>query len=315
MREVIRDHTDPTEIVLVVVSKSGTTSETIANANVLFSLMTERFGVEAARRQTIIISDADAPLAHTALQQGMVHFAIPKKIGGRYSVFTAVGLVPLALLGVDIRRFCEGGVAGARAAAPDTGASSAAVLAAVLYEAYIADIRLHELFLWHPELETLGKWYRQLLAESLGKERGDGMKVGIMPTVALGSVDLHSLGQLVFGGPKDRVTTFVAAPSCWRDTAVLSADPTFMTDMLQEKRVGDVMQAIYSGVVATYREHGLPYLEIELESINERELGAFMAVHMASVMCLAQILTVNAFDQPDVEYYKSETRRILAAGS
>ncbi|MBP9759813.1 MAG: hypothetical protein KBD24_00400 [Candidatus Pacebacteria bacterium] len=311
MREVLATHVSPHEVVLVVISKSGTTSETIANANILWSLMRERFG-DTARRQIMVISDADAPLATHAIQEGIRHFHLPKNIGGRYSVFTSVGLVPLALLGVDIRAFCEGGVAGARAVAPAEGVSSAMVLAGLLYEAYLMDFRIHEFFMWHPELETLGKWYRQLLAESIGKERYDGTRVGITPTVALGSTDLHSLGQLVFGGPKTRITTFVAVPSLWEDTVPLVDDPVFMTDMLKGKKVGEVMQAIYKGVCATYTKHNLPYMRIELEAITARELGAFMTIHMASVMYLAQLLDVNAFDQPDVEAYKNETRKLLS---
>lgn len=311
MSATIAEHADPREVVLVVISKSGTTTETIVNANILYNLMVETFGVEAAGRQTILISDPDVAIVAHARRAGIAHLPIPKQVGGRYSVFTPVGLAPLALLGIDIDALCDGARAGARASAPEDGTSSAAVLASCLYEAYLNDLRIHEFFVWHPELETLGKWYRQLLAESIGKERSDHTPVGIMPTVAIGSTDLHSLGQLVFGGPRNRFTTFVAVPSLWDDKEPALSENVFMLDMLHRRSAGEPQRAIYKGVTTTYHEHELPFATIGLNALTERELGACMAVHMASVMCLANLLEVNAFDQPNVEAYKTETRKLL----
>lgn len=313
MRETFAQHTQANELVLVVVSKSGNTAETLVNANVLFGLFSERFGKQAAAKQTIVLSDADAALATTAQEQGIAHIAIPKAIGGRFSVFTGVGLVPLALLGIDIRSLCAGAAEAGAASAPETGVSGAALLASLLFESQQQGVALHELFLCNPELETLGKWYRQLLAESVGKQRGDGVPVGITPTVAIGSTDLHSLGQLIFGGPKNRFTTFVAAPSQWNDAPVCRTDSPFVLPMLAGKESGAVMRAIYTAVGTTYQEHELPYIRIELNSIDERELGAFMAVQMASVMYLGKLLGVNTFDQPSVEAYKTETKHLLSS--
>jgi glucose-6-phosphate isomerase len=312
IRTVLERHERVEEVVLMVISKSGGTAETLTNANVLFATFAERFGREAASKQTIVISDADTPLAHAAAEQGMTHVPIPHTVGGRFSVFTAVGLVPLALLGVDIRALCEGAAAGAHASVASEGPSAAMVLASLLYEEYQRGIELHETFFFDPELETLGKWYRQLLAESLGKERADGTPVGIMPTVAL-CTDLHSLGQLVFGGPRNRFTTFVAAPATWRETPRVTADPPFVIPMIANKESGAIIQAIYEGVRVSYQAHGLDFIRIELAAITERELGAFMAVQMAAVMYLGKLFAVNTFDQPNVESYKTETKRILSA--
>ncbi len=312
LRDVLKGHERAEEVVLIVISKSGGTTETVANANVLFTLLSERFGKEAAARQSIVITEPSSPLAAAARERSMTIVAMPAAVGGRYSVFSSVGLVPLALLGVDIRALCEGARAGTQAAAPEKGLSSAMVLAAILYEQHAAGLAIHELFLFDPALEMLGKWYRQLLAESIGKTRGDGSRVGITPTVAIGSTDLHSLGQLVFGGPQSRCTTFVAVPSTWQDTPALADDSPFMLEMLRGKTTGDVMQAIYGGVRASYAGQGLPFVRVELDALNERELGAFMTTHMAMVMYLARLLDVNAFDQPAVESYKLETKRILA---
>jgi len=306
--ELFETHTSPEEVVLVIISKSGGTVETIANANVLFAAFEKRFGREAATRRTLYIGD-DNDRFHGIAGQGVRCVAMPSAVGGRYSVFTVVGLVPLALLGIDIRAFCEGAQRAVRASSEEGGPAEA--LAALLFESYTTGCSVHELVMFHPELETMGKWYRQLLAESLGKERGDTTHIGIMPSVFVGSTDLHSMGQLVFGGPRNRFTTFVAAPSVWTDAQELHVDSPFMLPMLEQKHPGNIIRAIYEGVQTAYRKNKLPFCTTELEAITPREIGAWMALHMAAVMYTAELLGVNAFDQPAVEEYKDETRRIL----
>lgn len=301
------------EVVLIVVSKSGTTTETLANANVLFSLFAKRFGKESATKQTFVIADENTPLAEKAKSEGMHFFTLPSKVGGRFSVFTTVGLVPLTLLGFDVDALLEGARQGVQASCTRNKPSSAAVIASFLFEAYLQGARVHELFIWNPELETLGKWYRQLLAESIGKERSDGTPIGITPTIAIGSTDLHSVGQLIFGGRNDRFTTFVSVPSAWDHGQKLDADSIFTSPVLENKESNAVPKAIYAGVLATYTNHGLPFVSIELSAVSERELGAFMALHMAVIMYLAQLFDVNAFDQPAVETYKKEVHRLLTS--
>lgn len=312
-QDLISTHEHPEELVLIVVSKSGTTTETLMNAGILYETLSARFGEKDAANRTICISDANAQIAPRIRQAHIRHLTIPEQIGGRYSVFTAVCLTPLALLGIDIRSFCEGAEAAVRAAVPETGPGPAAVLAALLFEQYLNGTTIHELFLFHPELETLGTWYRQLLAESIGKERADGTRVGIMPTVAIGSTDLHSLAQLIIGGPKNRFTTFVSAPTEWSNTKRCPDEGPFAAPMVSGREVGEVMRAIYDGVRTTYKNHGLPFISIDLAGIVPRELGAFMGLHMAMVMYLGTLFDINPFNQPAVESYKDEVRRQLGS--
>ena len=307
--ELFETHASPEELVLVVISKSGGTVETMTNASVLFEALEKKFGHESAVRRTLYIGDNNERF-QSITSQGVRCVSIPSAIGGRYSVFTMVGLVPLALLGIDVEAFCEGAQRAIRVSCGEGG--PAEVLAAQLFESYTTGYTIHELVLFHPELETMGKWYRQLLAESLGKERGDATRVGIMPSIFVGSTDLHSMGQLVFGGPKNRFTTFVASPSAWTITQALPTSSPFMLPMIERKNPGDVIRAIYEGVQVAYRKNNLPFCITEVETISPRELGAWMALHMAVVLYTAELLGVNAFDQPAVEEYKNETRRILA---
>ena len=187
-------------------------------------------------------------------------------------------------------------------------------MAADLFESYLKGLNIHEVFLFSPGLETYGKWYRQLLAESIGKTTDDGTRVGIMPSIALGTTDLHSLGQLIFGGPRNRFTTFVHVDQASRTTRPRISDHSpFTSELIQGKEAFVVQDAILSGVQRAYRQEQLSSMTITLEALNEREMGALMGLHMVMVMCLAKLFSVNAFDQPAVERYKQETKDILTS--
>ncbi len=311
---ILKGHHNIEDVVLVVVSKSGTTTETLVNANILFSLFTERFKDKDVTKHVFVIADGDTELATQAKEKGFNFFAIPKKVGGRFSVFTPVGTVPLSLLGFTVDSFLEGARKGIQASVTKGKGSSAAVSASFLFEAYLSiEVRVHELFIFNPELETLGKWYRQLLAESIGKERSDGTAIGITPTIALGTEDLHSVGQLIFGGRNDRFTTFLACKSAWESEECVHAqdESIFSLPILQNKKASTVLSVIYESVQNAYNLHALPHITTEFSEINEREIGVWMGIHMTAIIYLAHLFDINAFDQPGVETYKNEVRRLL----
>ena len=149
-------------------------------------------------------------------------------------------------------------------------------------------------FYFAPELESLGKWYRQLVGESLGKSHD----VGITPIVSIGSTDLHSMAQLYFGGPRDKFTNLIRVEN-EQGTAALA------------KSFFKIMNAIYGGVRAAYIKNQLPFTEIIFEDISEHTLGAYMQFKTMEIMYLGRLMDVNAFDQPAVEDYKEETRKLL----
>jgi glucose-6-phosphate isomerase len=234
-------------------------------------------------------------------------------VGGRYSVFSAVGIVPLTLLGLDVSALHEGARAAIQASLRPHR-NPALELAAALAEHYARGVRVHDFFAFHSELETLGKWHRQLLAESVGKTREhDHERIGFHASVVIGSTDLHSVGQLIFGGPRNRFATFVTVPSLWRDETPIPADGPFAAEALTGNAVGAIPRAIFEGTARAYSAQGLPYASIELADCTERELGACMGLSMVSVMLLGKFLGVNVFDQPAVELYKQETLAVLGA--
>lgn len=300
------------EVLVTVISKSGGTTETLANFEIIAKTLQDLFGDISDR--VVAITDEDSKLWQAATARHIDCLAIPKQVGGRYSVLSAVGLFPLATVGIDIAQLRQG----AREVLDlcFTGDNIAARSAQVLATKVQQGCRINDNFFFCPELESVGKWYRQLMGESIGKEQslaGEVVHAGITPTVSLGSTDLHSVGQLYLGGPKDKITTFV---SCSETANVEVPEERYFAElvpMINHKTGTDIMDAILAGVKVAYQKADLPYMEVVLDAIDERSLGAFLQFKMIEMMYLGQLLNVNSFDQPNVEAYKIETKRLLEA--
>ncbi len=294
------------EVVVVLVSKSGTTTETIANFEIL--MHDRNFPV-------VTITDEGSALWEAATKKGWPSLPIPQMVGGRFSVFSAVGLFPLLLVGIDV----EAVLRGARSLrdqslAGEVVASDPARSAALLYQYLLAGKTIYDTFIFEPELESTGKWYRQLMGESIGKERdrqGRVVHTGITPTVSVGSTDLHSVGQLYLGGPRDKYTTFIA--SAQTDEVVVPSARLLgdLVPMISGKSASQIMEAILAGTRAAYQQAGLPFSQLILETVSPETIGALLQFKMLEMMYLAELLNVNCFDQPSVEDYKVVTRQIL----
>ncbi len=301
------------ELLINIVSKSGTTTETIANAEYVLDLLTQRLGDISSR--VVVTTDHGSPLWIAAHERGYGQLAIPKHVGGRYSVFSPVGLFPLLLCGIDIVEFLEGGKAMlALEWGVKNGAYPARRDAETIYQAMKDGVSIYNIFHFHPELEALGKWERQLIAESLGKgfDRSGGVvHAGITPMVSIGSTDLHSMAQLYLSGPKDKFTMFVKAPTPSSRRVPSHPHMGELVRGLNARSPDDVMHAIYGGVVKAYRVLPLPYAEVALPAISAFSLGMYMEWRMLTTIMLAELMHVDPFDQPGVERYKSETRKLL----
>jgi glucose-6-phosphate isomerase len=302
------------QYLLVTISKSGGTTETVANTEILLASLKEKLG--DFKDRTVVITDEDSAFWRSAESAGLAKLAIPSKVGGRYSVFSAVGLFPLAAIGVDIKSLIQG----AKDIRPDClntqMDNNPALQSAALMAYAVADGKIiNDTFLFNSELESLGKWYRQLLGESIGKEynrAGEQVHVGITPTVSIGSTDLHSVGQLYLAGPKDKLTTFVYSNQL-KQALTVPVDRVFpnTVSMIDGKTSADIMAAIFGGVKIAYNKNQLPFMEVELAGITAYELGAFMQFKMIEMMLLGHLLNVNPFDQPNVELYKIGTKQLL----
>lgn len=294
------------DIAVCVVSKSGNTIETMANAEVVVGTLVEQFG-KVFWEQVVCIGDVNTAFLKTAAKRKAKVVPMPKQVGGRYSVFTPVGLVPLALLGHDI----EAILAGVEDAATEPFQAVATENAARLYLHLKAGVKHYNFFAFDTRLVRLGKWYRQLSAESLGKEKtrgGKAVTLGFVPTVST-AVDLHSIGQLYFAQFAGVYTDFVA----FNDDAVdykIPARPLVATTLAKHTQQ-DIAAAIYAGVVDAYQQRALPYRSTIFDEGLDYSLGLFMATRMLETMLVAELMDVDAFNQPNVELYKQQTKRIL----
>jgi len=233
---------------------------------------------------------------------------MPRMVSGRFSVFSAVGLLPLALLGIDVEAVLSG-ARGALSLARDKGEEENGTQQSAmrLYQALQNGYDTHNLFLFHKELEGIGKWWRQLVGESLNK----GGK-GILPMVSIGSTDMHSMAQAYLGGPQHIFHTFVAAlAESSGDTIPRERVFPELVPELSREDLNVLMRTILGGVEASFSAHGVPYDRVSLLSISPEALGNFMQTQMIETFILSRLMEVSCFDQPDVEAYKEETRQIL----
>lgn len=302
---VLERLTHKEDFLVVTVSKSGTTIESIANLGVIWTFIHEHFG--ESKDRFVVITDEGSRLWEQAGEKKIERFAIPSIVGGRFSVFTAVGLLPLALAGVAIAEL----LAGAAQAVTDGTSSDLtknhSLTAACLTHLHMVNGRMiHNTFLFSPKRETLGKWGRQLLAESLGKHGK-----GLIPIVSIGSTDLHSMVQLYLDGPDTIFTTFVS--TFIAHVHKVPAHPVFpsLVADIHEASLDTIMQAIHGGVKSAYEQAGRPYIDIDLGQGNAWELGYYLQFKMLETMYLGNLMDVNTFDQPAVELYKSATRELL----
>ncbi len=302
------------EIIIVVASKSGTTTETIVNASVLVSALERKLGSISDR--IVCITDEGSPLWEKGKEKGFHLLPIPKMVGGRYSVFSPIGIFPLLCAGLEVDKLLKGAQEAIddcveRGAESDAYRSAEDILVWNEQGAFIFD-----LFLFQPEFESLGKWYRQLFAESLGKavnEEGNETTHRMVPTVSIGSTDLHSVEQMNLAFPKSSARTLVRVNAPHWEHEFVASDNVFapIVPGVAGRAPCQVMEAIYGGLKETYQKRGVPFAEIELQNLSLETLGMFLQFEMCMVMHLAHLLHINAFDQPNVEEYKQATRRIL----
>lgn len=300
---------EPTDFTVVVVSKSGTTTETIANASVLLRVLKERHG-DALRERVVMIGDAQTPLAQYAKKAGYRYAQIPARVGGRFSLFTAAALVPLALLDIDIRVLH----AGAEKRIRGEWEGSSAVRGALVQYFHATDGRhTHMLFAGNERLMGVTRWYEQLLAESLGKEktRAGWAALRSLAPHLMGPRELHSTAQLYLSGFPGTFTTFFEAVVAGEKLLIEPEELGALVSMKTPRDYMRISPAIMDGVRQAYTAQSLPYAMVDLGKLGAESLGACLAERMLEVIYIAELMDVDAFDQPHVELYKTETRRIL----
>lgn len=303
-------------ILINVISKSGTTTETIANFEIFLEILKSHRPYNY-HNFIVATTDQGSALWNLAEQQEFRHLAIPKNVGGRYSVFSAVGLFPLCFLDIDIEDLCSGAQSGFFMSTQKALSNNPAAMSAALIDTHYQHGNIiHDTFIFSVALGSVGAWYRQLSAESVGKaysRNKERINTGVLPTVSIGSTDLHSVAQLYLAGPYNRFTTFIFIGNSTTDL-YLPEFPEYesLVPHIQGKPLTTIMDAILEGTKRAYHNDNRPFVSCMIPEKSAYYIGQFMQIKMIEIMYLGYLLNVNPFDQPQVEDYKRETKLILS---
>ncbi len=303
----------PNKTQAVVVAKSGSTAETVAT----FLVLRDWLGRQAARRIAVVTSAGRGDLAALAACEKYRTFTLPENVGGRFSVLSAVGLLPAALIGIDIRKLLKGARAMTHLCWQPDLERNLALRAALLHYLIwtLKKKSIHVAFPYSNRLWGTAFWFRQLWAESLGKARnrmGEVVHVGQTPVAALGTTDQHSQVQLYIEGPNDKVFTFWAVrrhPDSGRIPKARLKLEAF--DYLAGKSLAQLLDAERRSTAAALVEAGRPNCTFTLDRVDEEHLGAFLQLLEFQTAFMGELLDVNAFDQEGVELGKKFTYGLM----
>ena len=297
------------EVMINVISKSGTTLEPALAFRLLRSFLEKKYGLDEARKRIIVTTDSSKGiLKDIADQEGYTRFVVPGDIGGRYSVLTAVGLLPIAAGGVDIDQM----IAGARSAhdlyqAKETGQNPCYRYAAIRNLLYRKGKGVEVLVSYEPAFYFLTEWWKQLFGESEGKEHK-----GILPVGMNFTTDLHSLGQYVQDGARTLFTTtlWVNKPREQVMINYLDDDPDRL-NYLSGRSLHGINQKACEGTMLAHTEGQVPNLKITIPEISPYYYGQLTYFFKKACAISGYLLGVNPFDQPGVETYKKNMIQLL----
>ncbi|MBO4358400.1 MAG: glucose-6-phosphate isomerase [Erysipelotrichaceae bacterium] len=305
----VLNHIKDREVVLNVISKSGTTTETSISFRIFKQFMEEKYGDEAKDRIFATTDKARGTLKQLADRMGYETFVIPDDIGGRYSVSTAVGLLPLALSGIDIEELMKGSLKAHEELNDENVLTNPAYQYAVARRILDKAGYSAEYFItYHLQLNMIAEWWKQLFGESEGK---DGK--GILPTSACFSTDLHSIGQFNQEGTKTEFETVFYVDDMPLDI-VFPDDEENLDNMnyLSGKKLSWVNEMAFEGTLSAHSEEGNnPNIVIHLENNSAFAFGYMIYFFFLACGMTCYLLDVNPFNQPGVEVYKKKMFRLL----
>ncbi|WP_066371599.1 glucose-6-phosphate isomerase [Neobacillus fumarioli] len=285
-----------------VISKSGTTTEPAIAFRIFRKLLEEKYGVEAARKRIYATTDkAKGALKTLANEEGYESFVIPDDVGGRYSVLTAVGLLPIAVSGADIDKMMEGAAQAANdfshSELEDNQAYQYAAVRNILYN---KGKTIEMLINYEPNLQYFSEWWKQLFGESEGKDQK-----GIYPSSANFSTDLHSLGQYVQEGRRDLFETVIKLDKPRRELTIEKEENDLDgLNYLAGKTIDFVNNKAFEGTMLAHTDGGVPNLIVTIPALDEYTFGYLVYFFEKACAMSGYLLGVNPFDQPGVEAYK-----------
>ena len=294
---------------LNVISKSGTTTEPAIAFRVLREYLENTVGAAEAKKRIYCTTDkARGTLKQLADSEGWETFVVPDDVGGRYSVLTAVGLLPIAVSGADIGKLMQGAAAAREEYGVCDLQKNDCYRYAALRNAFYRKGKSVELMVaYEPRFTMMNEWYKQLFGESEGKDNK-----GLFPASVVFSTDLHSMGQYIQDGSRILFETVVQIADCGDDITIkedaVNGDGL---NFLAGKGMSFVNRKAFEGTVLAHTDGGVPNLVIEMDKANEENLGRLIYFYEKACAISGYMLGVNPFDQPGVESYKKNMFAML----
>lgn len=306
----LSEYLEDKEFGIINISKSGTTTEPAIAFRILKNLLEKKVGKDEAKKRIVAITDASKGALRTlADKEGYKSFIIPDNVGGRYSVLTPVGLLPIAVAGINIRKLVEGAKDIEEATGPNTSFeyNLPAIYAVIRNELYKRGKKIEILANYNPKLHYFAEWWKQLFGESEGKEN-----LGIFPAAVDFTTDLHSMGQWIQEGERTIFETVLSVKEpnekvkIPRDDADLDG-----LNFLEGKRVNEVNKMAEIGTRIAHLDGGVPNILIEIPELNEKYIGQLIYFFEKACGISGYLLGVNPFNQPGVEAYKKNMFALL----
>ncbi len=297
------------DICINVISKSGTTTEPAIAFRVFKKLLVEKYGVEGARERIFVTTDkARGTLKHFSDEAGYETFVVPDDVGGRYSVLTAVGLLPIAVAGIDIDAMMRGAQTALSDLSCEKVRKNPALMYAVLRNILSRKGKCVEILVgYEPFLLMINEWWKQLYGESEGKDNK-----GILPDSVIFSTDLHSLGQYIQEGQRNLFETVLTVKNSGEDFVIPEDEANVDgLNFIAGKTLDYVNKTAMLATLLAHKDGGVPNIVIELEDRTAESFGYLVYFFELACAVSGYILGVNPFDQPGVEAYKKNMFALL----
>ena len=301
------DYIKDKDISLSVISKSGTTIEPALTFKLLREYIEEKYGEDKEKDRIFVTTDKEkGVLKKLADEKGYETFVVPDDIGGRYSVFTAVGLLPIASAGINIDRLLDGVYSAEKkySSLENNDCYDYAVARNIMYK---KKKKIELLVNYEPKLHYISEWWKQLFGESEGKE-----EKGIFPASVDNTTDLHSMGQYIQEGERILFETVINIKKPYRDfTLTCEEGSPDALDYLNGKTLNEINHKAMEGTVIAHVNGKVPNIMIEVDKLDEFNLGELLYFFEKACGISGHLLGVNPFNQPGVEAYKKEMFRLL----
>ena len=300
---------DAKDYSMAVISKSGTTTEPAVAFRILKNHIENKYGKEEAKTRIVAITDKERGALKTlANNEGYKTYIVPDNVGGRYSVLTPVGLLPIAVAGIDIEQLINGALAMENYCRENQNSDNVVAQYAVARQALYHDGKTNEILVsYEPRLQYIAEWWKQLYGESEGKDRK-----GIFPASDIFTTDLHSMGQYIQDGLRNLFETIISVEKPTKEIRIPLADNDLdQLNYIAGKRLSEVNRTAETATILAHVDGGVPNITIQIPEISATTIGELIYFFEMGCALSGYMLEVNPFDQPGVEAYKKNMFALL----